>query len=471
MSLWKRTGAVVVALFLTLTLIAPQTARADATTEKGISDASRWIADAWKNDPKHYKFFAAGTTADGAIALSAANQQPDTVRQMLVDLKERGPEYTNIDGGYPAGLAKMIMTADIAGQNPRTFFGCSRDLVSELKAMIATEAGRTQAKKYWGPYIIAIALSRSGEQVPAWIIDAMLANQQSGGFGHSGSGSRGDPDYTAIGISAMDQVSKNEKNANDKQRATASIEKATEWSADARNRQQDGNNYYWSTYSPANSTGMLAGALSEVGVETDRPVAYLKSQQNTDGGWGGEHGSKSSDVMATTQAVLGVTGSGYGTSRSTQVPEMVKCGTTPPVKPTYPKTVYNTPGYQSVNGREWHTTCEKYSSQIDRCFAEIKATKVTQVGGRFVARTDFVFNNLTYLPAPESAWTVNPLGHKTTWTSGGRKWKTECRTPQTGNGCRSYIWAKVVENVAKPGQPIRYAWVEKWEFNNMVQYS
>ena len=470
MSLIKRTGAIFVALFLTLTLLAPQTARADATTDTSVAKASTWIATTWKND--RAKFFSASTSADGIIALSAANKEAGTVREMLIDLKQRGPAYAN---GDPAGLAKMIITADTAGQNPHTFFGCERDLVAELQALLATDAGKVAAKRFWGPYVIAIALARSGEEVPGWIIDAMLANQKGGGFGYDAGGVTADPDYTAIGISAMNLVAGSAKNAKDKQRAETSIAGATAWSADAKNQKTDAvGNSYWETYSSSNSTGMLASALSEVGEDVSSPVRYLVAQQNTDGGWAAAHRNpgitKTSNVMATTQAVLGVIGDGYGTARSTQVPDLANCGA--PVTPTYPKTVYNTPGDQSVNGRQWRTTCEKYSSQITRCFANIKATKVTQVGGRFVAKTDFVFNNLTYLPAPKAAWTVNPLGHPGQWTSSnGRQWKTECNTSVTGNGCRSYIWARVVENTAKPGQPISYGWVEKWEFNNMVQYS
>lgn len=478
LSPWKRMGAIFVACFLTFSLMAPSTAHADATPAESIDSASDWIADRWAT--KQNQFFAAGTVADGIIALSAANQKPDTVRDMLIDLKKRGPAYTDFDGGYPAGLAKIIMTADIAGQNPDTFFGCERNLVADLKAMVAERPD--ESREYWGPYLIAIALSRNGEQVPDWVIADMRKNQDgtSGGFGYYENDGEfiGDPDYNAVGLSAMDQVAKNPRNAKHKQQALDSINGAKGWSADPTNQKQDAaGNTYWETYSSNNSTGMLASALSEVGVETDSPVRYLTSQQNVDGGWGASHGSLRSDVMATTQAVLGVIGDGYGTARSTQVPEMVKCPTpptttpTPPVKPTYPKTVYNTPGHQTVNGREWFTTCEKYS-QTTRCTANIKATKVTSVGGKFVAKTDFVFNNLTYLPAPKALWEGNPLGNPTTWTAtNGRKWKTECNTPVTGNGCRSYIWANVIENVARPGQPIRYAWVWKWEFNNMVQYA
>ncbi|MCC2594611.1 hypothetical protein LKO27_14495 [Tessaracoccus sp. OS52] len=105
--------------------------------------------------------------------------------------------------------------------------------------------------------------------------------------------------------------------------------------------------------------------------------------------------------------------------------------------------VYTTPGKHSVNGREWHTWCEDYSSTIDRCFTEILSA------GRWV------HNNITYLPAPRDAWGTNPLANNRQWTDqAGRKWKTECDTAWTGaNGCRSQIFQN-----------------GRWVFNNIVQF-
>ena len=42
--------------------------------------------------------------------------------------------------------------------------------------------------------------------------------------------------------------------------------------------------------------------------------------------------------------------------------------------------VYTTEGTHTVNGREWRTTCEKYS-QTKRCRTQIKATQVSEVNG------------------------------------------------------------------------------------------
>lgn len=139
--------------------------------------------------------------------------------------------------------------------------------------------------------------------------------------------------------------------------------------------------------------------------------------------------------------------------------------------------IYTTPGYQVVNGREWFTACEAYS-QTYRCRTEIKATQVSQVGGRFVSKTDWVFNNLTYAASPRPLWKGNPLAAngkvsgKVAWTAtDGRKWRTECDTAATGRGgCRSYVESRVIEAHSSSAGGTAYRWTTKWVFNNMVRF-
>ncbi|MDO5736246.1 MAG: leucine-rich repeat domain-containing protein [Propionibacteriaceae bacterium] len=151
--------------------------------------------------------------------------------------------------------------------------------------------------------------------------------------------------------------------------------------------------------------------------------------------------------------------------------------TTPPAtKPptTKPGTVdvYTTPGDHLVNGRKWRTTCEKYSS-TSRCTTLIEATRVQEIKGRFVPSTAYVFNNMTYLPAPRALWSGNPLATHGNHVVNGRKWRTECDTPVTGsNGCRSYIEARVIEAVPRPGGAgYTYRWATREVFNNIVRFS
>ncbi len=135
--------------------------------------------------------------------------------------------------------------------------------------------------------------------------------------------------------------------------------------------------------------------------------------------------------------------------------------------------VYTTPGYWVINGREWNTTCQPYSTTATRCTATIKATQVKPTATGFVAITDWVFNNLTYTDKASSAWSTNPLAVTGTFTSAGRLWSTTC-TPNVTSGprtCRTYIWATVYGRTALPTGGYTYWQRNQWVFNNMVVLS
>ncbi len=86
---------------------------------------------------------------------------------------------------------------------------------------------------------------------------------------------------------------------------------------------------------------------------------------------------------------------------------------------------YIAEGTHTVNGRQWRTTCEPYS-QTKRCRAEIWSTQVREVNGKFVAKNEWAFNNLTYLASPRTLWKGNKLGYTNEWTAAdGRRWSTE----------------------------------------------
>jgi probable HAF family extracellular repeat protein len=135
--------------------------------------------------------------------------------------------------------------------------------------------------------------------------------------------------------------------------------------------------------------------------------------------------------------------------------------------------VYTTPGFWVVNGREWNTTCQPYSTTATRCTALIKATQVKLTATGFVAVTDFVFNNLTYTDRASSAWSTNPLAVTGTFTSAGRLWSTTC-SPSVATGprtCRTYIWATVYGRTALSTGGYTYWQKNQWVFNNMVVLS
>lgn len=145
-----------------------------------------------------------------------------------------------------------------------------------------------------------------------------------------------------------------------------------------------------------------------------------------------------------------------------------------PWKPGQEADVYTTPGTHNVGGRQWRTECEPYS-QTTRCRTEIMATVVSYANGTYTSKTDWAFNNLTYLPMMTRAeWKSNPLGFNGSWTAtDGRQWRTECDTAATGRGgCRSFALVKgVVHSTAKSGGGYTYHREDTWLFNNMVRFS
>ena len=316
----RRFLTALLATFLAIAAVTMQPARADDSNAASVKAAADWIAEAWKKDPG--KFSISRYTADGIMALSAAEAHPETVKEMITRLRADSGKALKVDQ-----LAKIIMAADAAGQNPRTFLGCGRDLITELKTVM--EADRAKASRFYAPFLIAIALSRSGEPVPDWIVKAMTDNQQEG-FGYYSHGTfKADPDYTGIGISAMNLVAMNDSNDPDTQKkASTSMGDAISWAENPANQKTDAaGNHYWATYSSANSTGMVASALAETGRNVESPVAYLKSQQEKTGvgAWASKHDGTEANMMATTQAIMAPAGKGYGTIRSTQVPELQPC--------------------------------------------------------------------------------------------------------------------------------------------------
>ena len=134
---------------------------------------------------------------------------------------------------------------------------------------------------------------------------------------------------------------------------------------------------------------------------------------------------------------------------------------------------YTVPGFHmNLNGRDWYTSCEKYS-QTERCRTEIWATQVRIVDGKFVRKTGWYFNNLTYLPYMKRAqWAHNPLGFTNEWTAAdGRKWRTECDTAATGRGgCRSWILSTVYTATPKASGGYTFGQRNQWVLNNIVMF-
>lgn len=295
-------------------------ARADSNTDyqAAAAKAADWIAQEWAN--KDYGRGDTGMVADGVIALASANSHRDIANQMLAALQMPGAG-DSYSSESPDKLAKIIMTAAIGGvADPAHFLGKDRDLVAEL-------IRRVEAKEdlsAWGGYLAVIALSRTGHlgQLSDAGMDYLMANMMvtaDGGFGWSAGAPKGDPDYTGLGISAMLLLSKDQSvEQTYRDQATAALTKAIAWTQNSANQFSNGDgDVYWGRGSSANSSGMIASALAEAGVNTENAKKnLLKEQAATDSkaAWSNIHMDASDDIRATVQAIMGVTGVGYATA-------------------------------------------------------------------------------------------------------------------------------------------------------------
>lgn len=547
-------------LFGTVLTAAPARADELISDQQSIRKAADWIKGEWDEDRFGND---AGLLADGIMALSSAGMHHDTIDQMLATLKSVGPAYVT---NRADAVAKVLLTADMAGvADPAHFLGPDRDLVAELLAHIEAE----RVRQAWGGYLSVIALERLGRlgdvspEGMSYLMGRMAVTQD-GGFGWSTSSATGDPDYTGVGISAMLLLTRSDDvSASVKSEADTRLANAIAWAGNETNQRLDEQrDYYWiaspmgTDGASSNSTGMLASALSEAGVNTESPKKAMKREQaaTTSGAaWSNIRMGKKDDLRATAQAIFAITGTGYATAKlaprilvtritlpatlallvgkaqtltATIAPSnatnqaltwassnpgvatvnaagtvtAVKAGTatitataadgsgvkatstvtvTAPVVPETPFDVYITDGTHNINGRLWRTKCSPYSSTVDRCRTDIQATTVAYTGGRFVQKTDWVFNNLTYKASPRADWAKNPLGAygkvggTARWTGDdGRQWRTECDTATTGRGgCRTYATATIVEAYTTSSGARAYRWVTREILNNMVRFS
>jgi hypothetical protein len=225
-------------------------------------------------------------------------------------------------------------------------------------------------------------------------------------------------------------------------------------------------------------TFLIRGAVAALGLMLIAPLAQAETAAPTDG----------PVVQTTAAATAAAESTEPGTGSATPDPTTTTAPTTTAPTTTAPTTtapttttpapspatltpaqaLYVTPGYHNVNGRWWKTRCEMYSSSIVRCFTDIYATVIVRINNQWYKQNTWTFNNLTYLPSPESMWAGNRLASTGSWyAEDGRRWKSECNTAATGTGaCRSYIWGALPTLVNGQVQQ-----VYDWRFNGFVNFA
>lgn len=318
-------------------------ARPSMENAESVSKAANYIVDLWKSQPES---FIVGPLTESIIALSSVDL-PDAkyttaLKEMLAQLKVLAPDFigptdkvANNEVKIEA-LSKVVIALDAASQDPSKFLGPDRDLVAELNTV--ANSGSRNLSREWAPYFVTIALGRLGQPIPQAMLDALWDIQdESGAFllRRVNGTYAVSVDRTAMGISAMRSIA-NSPNATAAQKAIAepAVKAAIAWANNAKNHYTDADgNIYWDKNSPAYSTGLLASAMAESGVDVASSQAYLRAQQAmTQGGqgWDFQPNEYSPDLQATTAAVLALSGRGYVTAKSSHMND-------PEVSPSVPE--------------------------------------------------------------------------------------------------------------------------------------
>ncbi|MCK8677624.1 prenyltransferase/squalene oxidase repeat-containing protein [Streptomyces lichenis] len=292
-----------------------------ANLQRGVYyfDISRTVAD-------H------GLTIDGAFALAATGEDPQTLRRIVDFLDGLGKDpngktirnYTGLGTEYPMSgkTGKTALLAEVVGRDPRNFGG--QDLIAGLGKLVCEARIESDPRKCAGPgaytYVDSVfgqslgimAQLRAGETKAAEAPVAYLLGIQDRKTGAwpsiIPSTGNSDVDSTAMAAMAVDLAGG--------ERAERAVDKALAFLAGKQ--QSDGGFLGASdTGSSVNSTALaIQGFALDAGKYRDQIIKarkFLAGQQNKDGGFTVAAGEPGSDIRASAQAVSGAEGISFAT--------------------------------------------------------------------------------------------------------------------------------------------------------------
>ena len=282
---------------------------APASAEPPAVNAAQWLASELTNGlydyPPNPSFGPQyGLSIDAALALDAIGGNAATIAQIRDALSTRMDDYTGVEAGsgdvYANASAKGLVFAQVAGVDPRTYFGY--DLVAQTEARVSTApgiAGRLEDDSTFGDFASVIGqayaargLSGAGAPKAASALAFLLDQQCSSGFFRFGftadkaAAEQGcvegapdsQPDVDATALSVLQLHAIQPKSA----AVSTAIAKATQWLASAQRADGSfGSGSAVTAGSNANSTGLAGWALGTQGdcVGSGRAGLWLKGLQ------------------------------------------------------------------------------------------------------------------------------------------------------------------------------------------------
>jgi len=253
------------------------------------------------------------STADAVLAIVAAGGDASAFQQgdhSTLDFLAANAAGVNTSGD----LAKLILAAVAAGQNPRTFG--DTDSVARLEAMAGSDGRIATANDTFVSHLLAVlALASVRRPISDAAVDQILdAQQEGGGWAWDGSqATPADTNTTAFAVQALAAAGQAEGGA---------VAGALDYYRAIQN--EDGGWPYQSpsdygTDTDANSTAVTIQALIAAGEDPAAwessggvtPVASLESFQNESGAFAWQAATPADNLLATVQALPALAGKAF----------------------------------------------------------------------------------------------------------------------------------------------------------------
>lgn len=270
-----------------------------------------------------------GLTIDGALALAATGVEDSALRKIVAFMNDDGKDpsgdtvndWTGIGTSNASGgaIGKEALLAEVVGDNPRSFGG--HNLIAALDASVCARksTGGNSSCPAAGSYLNdtsvfdqalgIMAQIRAGQVSEAAAPIAYLESLQSadGSFPSLIPASGGpDVDSTAMAVMALALA--------EGPRARAGVLSGLAWLA----RKQEHNGGFPSGGAESvNSTGLAIQAMTlraaAYKTRIGTALAFLTTEQNSNGGFDADAGQRGSNLRASTQALGGAVGTSFGT--------------------------------------------------------------------------------------------------------------------------------------------------------------
>jgi hypothetical protein len=295
----SRRRALLAGVLLAVGLSAIGAVRADALTDtarwQNSDNAAAWLVAAHRKDTTGAS--SPGTYADIVLGLAASEGDRPEAVAALGHLKALAPSWvkptaTRVDA---AAAAKAILAARALQEDIHRFSGLDLEALLRSTQQIGPDAGRFGAVTPFGQSLALLALTGTGEGVPApaagWLVGRQCPD---GGFADTTSCAATEADHTALAAQALHAVGRPTEAA-----------KAGDW-LEAHQAADGG----FGTGSNANSTALATEALRALGrtaaaLKGAARVASLQKTSGSDAGAIAFRSDADGDLLfATTQGVL-----------------------------------------------------------------------------------------------------------------------------------------------------------------------